>query len=539
MFFKKITQAGNKIIIKGFPIRSFSVRLSRRYKTSRLKHLYESLGVSFGGKGTIKIHVFFLPELVYLLRRMNFPVRLIQEIINNTWLNKVDEEIKNRVDISRIKKEMHCTPLHYQLEFLNKYDLYKQQYQLFGYLLSLDQGLGKTLTALMLMTCLRKKIVIIVAPNNTLNTVWVAHIKEWYKSEKKIFVANEGKELDTSYDYYIFNYEAIPKLDPLVRMLRGRGKEIGIIIDESHNFLRLEAARTTNVVELRRNLNCEDMLPMSGTPLKNAGLEIIPILLMIDKYFDAEAMAIFKKAFGLNTNIGTDILSARLSTMMYRKIKEDVIKLPQKTEEIRKIKMRTGKEYTFAVIRKEIKEFIADRLKYHNARKGKYESDFYSVMDYLRKLPKFKNDPEFKFYLDTIADFQTRDVSMMNPNDAELVKRVNEYEKHIIIPALPAEYKKKFNSSKAAVKYLMLKINGEVIGSYLMGKRIKMTTELAEAANLTGIVDESIKKTVFFTSYVNTIETVQLYFVKRGYKVIAVYGKTSSQVKEMVQFSNQ
>jgi len=473
------------------------------------------------------VHKFFIPELLYLLEKFNYPRRLIDEIFNNTWVgDSANKTYINRFDVKLVHSEMNCTPLHYQLDFAENYDIIRQTARLNGALLSFDQGLGKTLTSLMLMVGLNKEKVIIIAPKSILETVWVYHIQKYFNKTKKVFVAGKNT-LDASYDFYIINYEALDKLDSILYDL---GDNVGIIVDESHNFLRMVSERTNKLIELRQRTGTFDMLLMSGTPLKNAGVEIIPLLLAIDNFFDKEAIVIFKKAFGLNTSIGTDILRARLQSMMHRKLKSEVLSLPEKHESVVKIKIPNGSDYTATTIKKEVQEFVKTRMKFHVDKMDSYRDEFYFVMDCLKRMPQFKHDDKLKFYIDTVEDFNSRTVSLMSEHDRVLIQAVNKYEKEHIIPALSNNTKKIFSNCKAAFKYVNLKVQGEVIGQLFTRKRIQMTNDILKHSDITSYVDDSIKKTVIFTSYTDTIEITQAYFASKGYHSIPIYGKTAADV---------
>lgn len=530
-FFKQIKENGNSYIISGFPVKTFTMKLQKFYNTTRLAHLFEAIGFRFWNRNTIRVHKFFIPELIYLLTKFNYPKRLIDEIFYSTWVgDAANKTYHNRFDIKRVYDEMNCTPLPYQLEFVENYDILRQTARLNGALLSFDQGLGKTLSSLMLMIGLNIEKVIIIAPKSLLETVWVYHIKTFFNKKKKIFVV--GKDaVHVDYDYFIVNYESMDKLEPILGNL---GDSVGVIVDESHNFLRMASERTNKLIDIRRKTGTVDMLLMSGTPLKNAGVEIIPLLLTIDNYFDKDAVVVFKKAFGLNTNIGTDILKTRLQSMMYRKLKTEVVSLPEKYESVVKIKIPNGSDYTAATIKKEVAEFIQVRMKYHTDRMESYKRDFYTVIDYLKHSSRFKADKRFEFYLDTVEDFNSRTVSLMSLNDRELIQSVNTYEKESIIPVLPTDMKKLFNNCKAAFKYVNLKVQGEVIGQLFTRKRIQMTNDMLKHSDITQYVDESIKKTVIFTSYVDTIEITYDYFNRKGYHAIPVYGKTAADAASHV-----
>ena len=529
-----IIDDGDSYIIKSFPIGAFTRALKKQYKTTKLGHLYKSVGIKiFGGKNThnIRIHKFFIPELVYLLKKFYFPTKLIDSIIDKTWFKyTITEPTTSRVKLSRISKGMSVKLHSYQKEFIELYDIKRQQAMLNGYLLSFDQGLGKTLTSLALMESLGKKTVVVVAPKSTLESVWVHHIETFFKEKKVINVVNQGP-LSPDADFIIVNYESMNKLDEITSQLNRRSDEVGIIIDESHNFLRSDSGRTKGLIKLRRDTNCKDMLLMSGTPLKAVGLELIPMLMVLDGFFDETAMKLFKKSFGVNTTIATDVLKARLSSMMHRKLKDDVIKLPPKTEQVIKVKIPNGDMYKLSTVKTAVKVFTKERLDFHGQKMGEYIAVFDEVMNWARANTKLAKDPDFRVYLQHISYMRRVVVDMRNEKDREMVQWVNKYEKNVILPALSKDMKKKMNSVKSAVKYVHMKVKGEVIGRLLMSLRMKMTSDMVANYPIEDIINDATKKTVIFTSYVDTVETALDALREKGFNPVAVYGKTMNNVK--------
>ena len=78
--------------------------------------------------------------------------------------------------------------------------------------------------------------------------------------------------MDKTYNgqrWLIFNYEAMSKLDAIIE--NNQFTDVGIIVDESHNFLRTTASRTKGLIALAQNpaiASNLDLLLMSGTPVK-------------------------------------------------------------------------------------------------------------------------------------------------------------------------------------------------------------------------------------------------------------------------------
>lgn len=346
---------------------------------------------------SFKIHKFFLPELIYFLKNVNNTAcdQLAFIISENTWYNNVSKYEGKRIpiisDFSEITKEMKTNLFDYQRDFIKEYSR-KQVYDLRGYLLAFEQGLGKTLTSLALMTSLKKKSVIIIAPKKTLVNVWKYHIDTYYKNKKKIWIAGFNEIDSNDCDFYIVNYESMNKIFQL-----NISKNCGIIVDESHNFLNINSNRSQNLISLGEKLKCKDILLMSGTPLKALGTEMIPMLTVLDKRFDEDARRIFVKSFGLNSDKASKLFHNRLGILMYRKLKTEVLDLPEKFEINRKIKIPDGNKYTLDNVKILVKNFIEKRQQFYSKNKEEYDRMFDEVIDYLDHT-KLSNAQEYKEY---------------------------------------------------------------------------------------------------------------------------------------------
>lgn len=268
-WFDQIEDKGLYVTIKRFPATWLQKRLKREYGSSRVQNFFEVIGIRMFGKSTIRVHKFFLPELIYLLAKFRAPLSLRDEIIANTWIKSMFEQnITSEVDFKRIDKDMDVKLLPYQREFIEQYGTKKARCHLRGMILSFDCGLGKTVTSLALMKALGVDKVVVFAPKSTLLNVWVDHLNRFYKKTPKYWIVNQSLDPNDA-EYYICNYESMDKIYEILPLIK-KGKKIGIIGDESHNFLRLGSKRTQNLINLRDELNCHDCLLMSGTPLKTS-----------------------------------------------------------------------------------------------------------------------------------------------------------------------------------------------------------------------------------------------------------------------------
>ncbi len=86
----------------------------------------------------------------------------------------------------------------------------------------------------------------------------------------------------------------------------------------------------------------------------------------------------------------------------------------------------------------------------------------------------------------------------------ELVEDVawaNKHEKNVLRPLLPPELeKKKFDASKSVIKYVDMKIMGEVLGGLLNRLRSTMFAEMIQDSPLCDIIHDAQKKSGFFTT---------------------------------------
>ena len=527
-FYDRVIDEGKYVTIRNFPFDWFRRCIKRVYGTCKLQYMLE-VGWSFIGGRKIRIHKFFLPELVYILGQSRGGKKnqeLIDEIVASTWLKDLTTTngLVSGTNLSLVERDMNVKLFPWQEEFINLYDIKRQQAHLRGELLSFGCGLGKTITSLALMKSLDCDCVIVIAPKSTLEDVWVDHIKRFYKRTPRYYLV--GKSTPGDADIYIFNYESMDKIEGVMKWIRSK-KRIGIIADESHNFLKLAANRTQNLIKLRNDTDCQHTLLMSGTPIKAIGSECIPLLRVIDGFFDDEAEQVFRKAFGLNTTLGTDILHARMNLMMHRRKMEDVFDLPEKTEETIEISIPDGENYTVPNVKTALRKFMEERIKFHKQRRPIYEQEWKECWHFFESTRSISSTAEWTRYKKLINDLITRGYNQFDRQLVEEVTWANKYEKDVLIPQMSKVLKDKFLDCKSAIKYLKLKIQGEVLG-HLDHIRSEMITSMLHGVDLTGIIEGALKKVIFFTSYVDTVETLNEILTKKGYNPVLVYGKTSN-----------
>ena len=73
-------------------------------------------------------------------------------------------------------------------------------------------------------------------------------------------------------------------------------------------------------------------------------------------------------------------------------------------------------------------------------------------------------------------------------------------------------------------------MRGEVLGQFLAKLRIEMTTAMLKTVDIKALINEAKKKTIIFTSYIDTIEACEQYVKSLGFKPIVIYGKNSGEI---------
>ena len=524
-----VKEKGNLVEFSGFPIAIF-VRDIKKFFSARVVKFFQTSFIIFG-RGTIKIHKSFLPEMIYILEKL--PQKPIYSRINNlifekTWMSNILKAHPNRIKTS-LFSDFNYNLKGYQKNFLNLYDEMKQKYFLKGYVLAFEQGLGKTFTSLALMHGLQKESVLIVAPKSTLKTVWRTEIEAVFKTKQDIWIVGQPPR---NARFYIVNYESIDKLKQILKFVIG--KRVGIIVDESHNFRNVGAQRVIRLQSIAKATKCQDILLMSGTPIKALGSEMIPTMELLDPFFDNLARRVFLAAFGVNIPVALDILKNRLGLMMHRKTKEEVLKLPSKSRKELKIKISNGNEFTLESVKKKVLKFMEERKKYYELKRTTFESEYQEVINFLKQ--KLSGNEEFENYLKTVNYLKKYGYSVLDRELVERVSKANKYEKKVLRPMLPNDLKKKFDRSKAVVKYVDLKIMGEVLGGLLNRLRAQMFSDMIKKSPLCKLIEESEKKTVCFSTFVDVVKNADDFLRSNCKKdPILVFGETSSAVTSLLK----
>ena len=527
----EVVEQGEYIKITRFPLLQFRNDLLDHWGTSKILNLYEMIFAWYStSSGYIQFNRFFLPEMIYILNQL--PKRkiykeLTKKLYENTWIIKTTQQFKHIVNINNLK-DLKRSLVPWQVEFIEKYDQVKQQYNLDGYLNASEMGTSKTSGAIALMHCLNKNKVIVVAPNNTIYSTWVSEISIMLGDT----IWTKEKPIDNA-RWYIVNYEAMDKIIELINKGVFKNSNVGFIIDEVHHFRNKETNRSQNAFTIKKLTNTKDVIALSGTPIKALGSEMVPLMKLIDPFFTESIEKIFIDTFGKASLQLSDIISHRLGLVMFRKTKEEVMTLPVRTEETIQIKIPDGKEYTLPVLEKKIKEYVKERTKFYKDNKHIYEKDYYEGLTYFEKTNRYDKEgyEEYKRIVKAIINKSYTSWDQKN----SYMKQANTYEKLVIEPLLPSELKKRFHKAKSVVKYVELVIMGEVIGLKLTQWRKEVYSKLIQYGPTLNIIKNAIKKTIIFTTYGDIVEETFNILSKNKLHPVAIYQKTSKNMNTIIK----
>lgn len=388
-----------------------------------------------------------------------------------------------------------------------------------------------TLSGLFLAEMRKAKKVIIVCPENAVNTVWEATIKTQFKTTQSYWYHKSDVPFTGKERFLIFNYAALGKLMALLPQIDL--EDLVIILDESHNFNELKSLRTDMFVDLVKKSKCKDVLELSGTPIKALAVEAIPLIRCIDPLFTPQCEESFKKIYGVSAERASDMLHHRLQGLMHIVEKKELgIPLPE--FQTIKVTVPNWNDFTLETVTEKMRAFTAERLAYYKSREADDSKKFYACLaEHESTLKGSSQKEEFRKYRNELSWV------IQTGGDARQCKDemafCNRYESRELIPSLSESAKKDFKEVKAIVKYVKLKVQGECLGRVVGKIRMQACLAMAENIDYVPIIESTQKKTVMFTSFVEVIEMLGKKLVEDGLKPAFVYGKTNSQLPAIIK----
>ena len=512
----RIKVSDDYIVIKGIDFQKFLQRIKVYYSennfskifmkeyTKHAQKLWEKKKIT---RKEMKIKylqfpTFFALEIAMIFEDLGYEynvkhyLKIARFIRSKTWLKNLHLPVKEvPINISNLKN-IRYTLKPYQKDFIEMYPTLKERYNLNGYLLSFDQGLGKTLTAISLAECLDKDQVVIVCPNS-LKENWAYEIKEYfykYEDEKlwrdEVYVHGSKKYSFTKKTKYIIvNLEAIPAAYDLI----SNRKDSILIVDEMHNVRNMKGKRTLELSDLKSKLGKTDVLLMSGTPIKALPNEIIPSLMLIDPLFTEEVAKLYFNCFNVDGTATKEIVNARFGMVIHRKTKKEVLTLPDKHIHELNFTVPNSNKYLSDVVSKEVEEVFSRLYNAELERSDELRNNYINMIEKYSKAP-YKDKKEYLKYL-------------KNPeydyHESER-ERFDGFTKKYVIPNIyyPVDLK---NFKEAETAYVRMKERamGKALGQIIHPRRKELYIQLYEnnKEEIIDMIHNATKKTVIFSRY--------------------------------------
>lgn len=530
----KVTETATDIEVTGVPADVIARDISKIWATSRINaNMFTKVS-----KNGFAFPKFFAIEVHYMLGQMDEyrysktgvrTIRHIQhELEQNTWLKRLSEEHKSRVDLTRAH-DLNINLMPHQSSFLEAYGMLVEKYGLRGYLLSADPGTGKTFMGLALEYCLHSDLTVIVSPKNALDRVWGDSIQKIFKKPVPFWMANSGMPYKGE-AIIVTNYEAIPKAMAAARS--HAHSNATVILDESHNLNEAKSNRTQGFLLMCDAVDAKNVLWSSGSPLKAMGYEMVPLLRSIDPLFTPDVERRFIKIFGKETGRALDILRNRIGKVSFHVAAAEVV-ANETTTRYDKIQIPNGEQYTLESIRTKMRAFVDERLAHYKEHFKKYQRDYDAgIKAYERQMPS-EQKGAFRKYEKAVSTISKGFDPVAHK---ELAAYANHFEQKVIIPSIKEKaVKDAFKNAKSVIKYYPLKVVGEALGSVVGRARMQCHLEMVQQINWKQIAESSEKKVLVFTSYIEVVKACEVMIKKAGYKAILVYGDTNANVAGLVK----
>jgi SNF2 family DNA or RNA helicase len=258
------------------------------------------------------------------------------ETVHDFWLPKSaiikNNEVKNVV-VDYTKYDVR-PPMEHQKEAIQKLVGNKK------FILADDMGLGKTTSTIIAALETGAKKILIVCPAS-LKINWQREIENY--TDRSVYIS-EGKKYSDEHDFVIINYDILKNFHDIKKREEStilKSKFDLVIMDESHMISNPQAARTKIVNDIASSI--ERVWLLTGTPMTSRPMNYYNLLSLVESPVAANWMAYARRyCNGFQFNVGSrkvwnvagasnlDELRDRTQTHILRRLKDDVLDLPEK-----------------------------------------------------------------------------------------------------------------------------------------------------------------------------------------------------------------
>lgn len=256
--------------------------------------------------------------------------------LNDFWVPKAslikDNTVKNVVvDYTKYTTR---PPMEHQKESIQKLVENKK------FILADDMGLGKTTSTIIATLETGAKKILIICPA-TLKINWKREIENY--TDRPIYIA-ESKNFSTEHDFVIINYDIIKNFHDVKKKEDSKILESKfdlVIVDEAHYIKNAQAQRTKLINDIVKNI--DRLWLLTGTPMTSRPIDYFNLLSLVDSPVAKNWMAYVirycsgyqfkvgaKKVWNVMGSSNLEELRDRTSGTILRRLKEDVLDLPDK-----------------------------------------------------------------------------------------------------------------------------------------------------------------------------------------------------------------
>jgi SWI/SNF-related matrix-associated actin-dependent regulator of chromatin subfamily A-like protein 1 len=258
------------------------------------------------------------------------------DTLTDMWLPKAallktHNTIEVKIDYT---KYGHRPPLEHQKTAIEKLVGSKR------FILADDMGLGKTTSTIIAALETDVKKILIICPAS-LKINWEREIRNY--TDRSVYIC-EGKNFSTEHDFVIVNYDIIKNFYDLKDKENSpitKGNFDLVIIDEAHYISNPQAQRTKLINSLVKDV--EYLWLLTGTPMTSRPINYYNLLNLIESPVAQNWMAYVirycqgyqfkagnRKVWNVNGASNLEELRDRTSRQVLRRLKEDVLDLPEK-----------------------------------------------------------------------------------------------------------------------------------------------------------------------------------------------------------------
>lgn len=330
---------------KFFPTRTQSDYINNYHDvTPKVARKWVDLDTYFAKKFAEEKYLLEVPDKIYIEKLLVEKEKSYhiwgkffeKDEITEFWVPKsslIKTHTIEKVDVDYSKYD-NRPPLNHQKEAIEKLVGSRR------FILADDMGLGKTTATIIAALETGVKKILIICPAS-LKINWQREIENY--TDRSIFIC-EGKKFSTDHDFVIINYDILKNFyDPKVKeksLLENSEFDL-VIMDEAHMISNPQAQRTKIINSFVKQIKRVWLL--TGTPMTNRPMNYFNLLNIIEspvaqnwmayaiRYCQGyQFMAGKRKIWNVQGASNLEELRDRTSKQMLRRLKDDVLDLPEK-----------------------------------------------------------------------------------------------------------------------------------------------------------------------------------------------------------------